>query len=273
MHYENRPPQIRRSRSGRRLFTLFTGKDDLPVPRFFVEPGALPGSFAVLTGENAAHCRVLRLNRGDAVTLCDGQGTDYSCIISDISPEQVCLVVQAAEPSRAEAAVQAELFVAFSKSDKLEHVIQKGTELGAVRISAFPCRRCVSRPDSRALAGRLTRWQKIAEAAAKQSGRGRIPQIRALDSYSAALAAAAGADMRIFFYENARSTTFREALSSASFSTVSLMTGPEGGFAPEEVTEAEAAGLQICSLGSRILRCETAPLCALSALLYHCGEL
>lgn len=243
------------------------------MPRFFVEPGTLPASFTVLTGDDAAHCRVLRLARGDAVTLCDGQGTDYQCIISDISPAQVCLVVQSTEPSRAEAAVQAELFVAFAKADKLEHVIQKATELGAVGITAFPSRRCVSRPDSRSLAGKLTRWQKIAEAAAKQSGRGRIPQVRTLGSYAAALAEAARADAGIFFYENARSVTFREALSRAPFQTVSLLTGPEGGFEPEEVTQAEQAGLQICSLGSRILRCETAPLCALSALLYHCGEL
>ena len=243
----------------------------LRMPRFFVD--SAPGSFAVLTGEAAAHCRVLRLGRGDAVTLCDGQGTDYSCIVSDISPGQVCLVVQAAEPSRSEAAVQAELFVAFAKSDKLEHVIRKAVELGALRITAFPSKRCVSRPDSRSLAGKLTRWQKIAESAAKQSGRGCIPPVRVLSSWADALAEAAQADMPILFYENARSLTFREALSRTPFQTVSLMTGPEGGFEPEEVLQAEQAGLQICSLGSRILRCETAPLCALSALLYHCGEL
>jgi 16S rRNA (uracil1498-N3)-methyltransferase len=243
------------------------------MPRFFVAPGSVADNFAVLTGEDANHCKVLRLGKGDAVTLCDGQGTDYSCVISDMSPGQVCLVVRSADPSHAEPGVEATIYMAFAKADKFEHVIQKATELGACRIVAFPSARCVSKPDSKSLQKKLERWQKIAEAAAKQSGRGRIPQVTALASYGEALSQAAQAELAVFFYENAHSCTFRAALEARPARTVSLMTGPEGGFEPEEVTAAEQAGLVVCSLGSRILRCETAPLCAISALLYHHQEL
>ncbi|MBR6825654.1 MAG: RNA methyltransferase, partial [Oscillospiraceae bacterium] len=109
-------------------------------------------------------------------------------------------------------------------------------------------------------------------SAAEQSRRGIIPKVRSLPTYHAALAEAATADLPVFFYENEEQLTFRAAIEAAPFATVAILTGPEGGFEPEEVEEAAAAGLKICTLGSRILRCETAPLCALSALMYAAGE-
>ena len=161
---------------------------------------------------------------------------------------------------------------AFAKADKFEHVIQKATELGAAELVAFPSARCVSRPDERSLAKKLERWQKIAASAAEQSGRGRIPQVLALPSYEAALQRAAQAELAVCFYENEEQRTFRAAIESAPFRTAALLTGPEGGLERSEVEQAQRAGLQICTLGSRILRCETAPLCALSALMYATGE-
>ena len=119
---------------------------------------------------------------------------------------------------------------------------------------------------------KLERWQKIAASAAEQSGRGRIPQVLALPSYEAALQRAAQAELAVCFYENEEQRTFRAAIESAPFRTAALLTGPEGGLERSEVEQAQRAGLQICTLGSRILRCETAPLCALSALMYAAGE-
>mgnify|MGYP000605084728 CR=1 FL=1 len=101
------------------------------LPKFFVAPGSVRGSFLTLEGENAAHARVLRLRQGDRVLVCDGCGTDYSCTISDISPQQVCLVVDSASASASEPRVQCSVYMAYAKADKLEHVIQKATELGA----------------------------------------------------------------------------------------------------------------------------------------------
>ena len=150
------------------------------LPKFFVAPGSVRGSFLTLEGENAAHARVLRLRQGDRVLVCDGCGTDYSCTISDISPQQDCLVVDSASASASEPRVQCSVYMAYAKADKLEHVIQKATELGAYEIAAFPSSRCVMRLDAAGAQKKLDRWQKIAASAAAQSGRGRIPQVLAL---------------------------------------------------------------------------------------------
>ena len=162
--------------------------------------------------------------------------------------------------------------MAFSKGDKLEHVIQKATELGAYEIVAFPSARCISKPDEKSLRKKLERWQKIAQGAAEQSGRGRIPEVLVLDSFRDALKRGAEADKAILFYENERAVTFQQSLSAGVYHSVSLLTGPEGGLEIDEVEQARSAGFDICTLGKRILRCETAPLCALSALMYACGE-
>lgn len=241
------------------------------MPRFFVN--ALEGNqqFTVLTGENAAHAKVLRLRVGDEVTLCDGQGTDYRCTISDISSDQVCLVIHQQAPSESEPQVFASIYMGFSKGDKFEHVIQKATELGAAEIVAFPASRCVAKYDEKTLQKKLPRWQKIAASAAEQSGRGRIPTVLTVPSYKEALDRASQADKAIFFYENEQSHTLTTALDT-EFKTISMVTGPEGGFSEEEVRMASQAGLEICTMGKRILRCETAPLCALSAVMYATGE-
>lgn len=242
------------------------------MARFFVENVIDHTQFLTLTGENAEHARVLRLKNGELVTVCDGEGTEYRCTVSDVSGGQISLVVNDAAPSAAEARVRSVIYMAFPKADKLEHVIQKATELGVDEIVAFPSARCVARPDEKALKKKLERWHKIARSAAEQSRRGRIPTVLALSSYEQALARAAQAELSVLFYENERSCTFRRAIESRPFSSCALMTGPEGGFENEEVEKASAAGLQICTLGRRILRCETAPLCALSALQYAAGE-
>ena len=242
------------------------------MTRFFVSTKELNGDFLVLTGENAAHAKVLRLKSGEQVVVCDGDGRECLCTVSDISAEQVCLVVDHRQDSLSEPTVKTSVYMAFAKGDKLEHVIQKATELGAYEIVTFPSARCVSKPDDKSLKKKLERWQKIAASAAEQSGRGCIPSVLVLDSYKSALARANEADVAILFYENERANTLKATLQSATYNSVSLITGPEGGLTPEEVRLAMNAGLHICTLGTRILRCETAPLCALSAVMYDSGE-
>ena len=242
------------------------------MTRFFVDPEALLPDFLVLTGENAKHAKVLRLKNGEEVLVCDGQGAEAVCTVSDVSDGQISLVVKKRQASETEAAVRVSVYIAFPKADKLEHVIQKATELGAYEIVAFPAARCVSRPDEKSLAKKLERWQKIAASAAEQSGRGVVPQVFTLASYKAALERASQADKALLFYENEQATTLKMALTAGEYRTVSLLTGPEGGLELAEVEQAKNAGLQICTLGKRILRCETAPLCALSAVMYDAGE-
>ena len=242
------------------------------MPRFFIEKSAISPDFMELTGENAAHAKVLRLKCGDEVTVCDGDGMDYLCVVEQVEAGRLGLRVEEVKASESEPKVQCSVYMALPKADKLEHVIQKATELGATEIVCFPTARCVSRPDEKSLHKKLERWQKIAASAAEQSRRGRIPQVIALPNYATALERAAKADLAVCFYENEEQRTFRQAIDEAPFATVALLSGPEGGFEEEEVAQAKAAGLQICTLGSRILRCETAPLCALSALMYAVGE-
>lgn len=241
------------------------------MPRFFVESLTPDMTQVQLEGEAAAHAKVLRLRIGEQVTLCDGRGNDYEAMVEAINGQTVDLSIQSAAPSVSEPSVACTVYMGFSKGDKLEHVIQKATELGAAAIVAFPSSRCVAKYDKKALEKKLPRWQKIAASAAEQSGRGRIPEVRAAGSYAEALTEAAQADAALFFYENEHAHTLSQAL-ACKYQTASLMTGPEGGFSPEEAQAAEDAGLQVCTLGRRILRCETAPLCALSAVMYASGE-
>ena len=239
--------------------------------RFFVTAGELSGGSLTLTGENAQHAKVLRLKVGEEVLVCDGEGREALCRVTEAGNSWE-LSVEEIRESTTEAAVQVSVYMAFPKADKLEHVIQKATELGAFEIVAFPSARCVSRPDEKSLKKKLERWQKIAASAAGQSGRGRIPEVRVLSGFRAALDEAAKADKALMFYENEQAVTLKMALSSGSYRTVSLLTGPEGGLEEREVDQAREAGLQVCTLGKRILRCETAPLCALSAVMYDAGE-
>ncbi len=242
------------------------------MTRFFVSPVEFSSDFMVLTGENAAHAKVLRLKNGEQVMVCDGEGRECICTISDVSPGQISLVVGNVQKSSSEPAVNVSIYMAFPKADKLEHVIQKATELGAYEIVAFPSARCVSRPDAKSLQKKQERWQKIAASASEQSGRGHIPQVITLGSFNEAISRAIQADKAILFYENEHATTLRMALETGAYHSVSLLTGPEGGLEKVEVEKARQAGMEICTLGNRILRCETAPLCALSAVMYHTGE-
>jgi len=238
------------------------------MARFFVAASNIFGGAAYIRGEDAAHFRVLRIRQGETFTVCDGAGTDYVCRLKDAADGEICAEVLERRPSPGEPAVSCRVFAAFAKGDKLETVIQKCVELGASEIVAFPSARCVAKPEGAALLRRTERWQKIAQEAAKQSGRGRVPPVRCAASFSEAVRDAAGADVPLFLYEGETQTDLRTALARAETpQTVSVMTGPEGGFAPQEAAEAAAAGMQAVTLGPRILRCETAPMAAVCAVM------
>ncbi len=240
------------------------------MTRFFVQPEALRSDTITLTGENARHAQVLRLRADETVLLCDGRGRECLCAVAD--EKTLTFRVLERRESTTEARVRVSVYMAYPKADKLEHVIQKATELGAYEIVAFPAARCISRPDEKSLEKKRERWQKIALSAAEQSGRGHIPEVVTVASFAQALQRAAQADHALLFYEKEQALSLHDALQEAPYETVSLLTGPEGGLEESEVAQAVAAGLRICTLGKRILRCETAPLCALSAVMYDAGE-
>lgn len=243
------------------------------MPRFFSAAAPVEGSI-ILSGEDARHiAKSLRMREGEDLTVCDGAGTDHLCTLGAVSAESVTARVLKSLPSKGEPSVEVTLFMSLPKADKMELIVQKATELGVFAIVPVLAHRCVSRPDEKSLARKIERYQKIAEEAAKQSGRGRIPRVSALCGFTEAVNAAARADAPLFLYEAEQEQGLRRALEAGSHKTVSIFVGPEGGFEEAEAQQAQAGGLISVSLGPRILRCETAPLAALAAIQYHTGNL
>ena len=241
------------------------------MPRFFVNtPPDADGNITV-SGSDARHIALsLRCAVGERITVsCDGMV--YECELSSVHPEQVSARVLTSRLDDAESPCRTRLYVANPKGGKLDGVIQKATELGVSEIIPFLSERCVSRPDPDSRGKKLVREERIALEAAKQCGRGIVPKVRMMTDFVSAVRDAAGADIALFAYEKENSVTLRDAVAGRLMPgvTVSVMTGPEGGFSPAEAKAAEDAGMILCGLGRRILRCETAPLYVLSAIAYE----
>lgn len=240
------------------------------MPRFFIEDH--PEGEYLITGENGRHiARSLRMQPGEALTLCDGKGMDYHCTVLSCQGDQVLVQVENALPSSSEPKTQVIVCQCLAKGDKLETVTQKSVELGAVEIRPVISSRCVVKVDQKSAEKKQARLQKIAEEAAKQSGRGIIPSVFAPIPFRQAVEEAAARGDVFFFYEKAEDS-FRSAL-QASGNVITIFIGPEGGFSPEEAELAKSFGGKLLSLGPRILRTETAPLAALAAIFYEKGDM
>ena len=242
------------------------------MARFFMAGTNIMGGMAIIRGRDAEHVRVLRLRPGEDITICDGEGTDYKCRLVSADKDQAEAEVLEVVRCPAEPTVKVTLLCGLPKGDRVDYIIQKGVEAGACEIQFFNCERCVARPETPEK--KLERWQRIAEEAAKQSGRGIIPAVGWAGDFAQALDAAVKKELGLFMYE----TGEREALNTVldankSAKTAAIMTGPEGGFAAFEAKLAKIAGLHLCSMGERILRCETAPVVAVSAVMYATGNL
>ena len=241
------------------------------MPRFFISKDNISDNTLYIEGDDARHiARSLRMAVGDEITASDGEGEEYAAILTKIRDERVDADITSHMPSPSEPPVKITLYMAYPKGDKLETVIQKAVELGASRIVPFESSRCIKRPSQDKAEAKRVRLSRIALEAAKQCGRGIVPDVALPLSYSAALSEAASADLALFCYEDEEGRSIKDALGEAkSARTISVMVGSEGGFSPEEAASAKAAGMISVGLGPRILRCETAPDYALSAISYH----
>ena len=242
------------------------------MPRFFMAGTNINGGMAIIRGRDAEHVRVLRLRPGEDLVICDAQGTDYKCRLVSADKDQVEAEVIEVVPCPAEPSVAVTVLCGLPKGDKTDYIIQKCVEAGASEIAFFNSDRCVARPETPEK--KLERWQRIAEEAAKQSGRGIIPQVSWAGEFADALNIANQKELKLFLYETGEREgldTVLEANKAAK--SVALVTGPEGGFAPFEADLARIVGLHICSMGERILRCETAPVVATTAVMYATGNL
>ena len=245
------------------------------MARFFAAAEQKTDDLITIGGNDFRHLHaVLRMKEGDELTVTvDGLGV-FACRIESFETDRALLRVLSEVRESHEASVRVTLFQGLPKGDKLEQVIEKSVELGAKSVVLFPCRRCVSRPEGVSLVKKLARLQKIAEESAKQCGRGMIPSVTSVPAFQVAVERAAAAELPIFCYEEEKALDLRKVLEeNTSASTVSVVTGPEGGFEPDEAEFAVESGMKSVTTGSRILRCETAPLCALTAVMLFTGNL
>lgn len=243
---------------------------EIYMPRFFIDESALNGDIITITGGDAVHIgRSLRMKTGDSITFCR-EGIDFESVIEKMTSDEVyCRVVEKI-PSSSEPKLRLTIYQALPKQDKPELIIQKCTELGAARIVFFISKRCVSRPDEKSAEKKLMRWRKIAEEAAKQSGRGNIPEICGIMSFDEAVKDLCGNEISLLCYENGG-----ERLSEIDFSvktTCGVMIGAEGGFDRTEADICCEKGAVPIWLGKRILRCETCPIAVTAMIMMSAGE-
>lgn len=225
----------------------------------------------IITGENAKHIsKVLRMNKGEEVTLVTPDRTECTCFIDSISADSVVVKIAEKKPCQNEPNVEVTLYQALPKSDKMDFIIQKCVELGVTRIVPVVSARCISRPDAKSLAKKQIRWQKIALQAAMQSRRGTIPQVCECVAFSKASELTKENDKTIIFYEMGGESV-KDILTETPKS-IGIFIGSEGGFEQSEVDKIIANGGKPATLGKRILRCETAPLAALSIIMYQTGN-
>ncbi|MCU6696132.1 16S rRNA (uracil(1498)-N(3))-methyltransferase [Laedolimicola ammoniilytica] len=243
--------------------------------RFFAEPGQIGEKEIVITGADVNHIRnVLRMRADEEVLIADGQGAEYRCKLTDLGENEVRAQILWKLDGNAELASAITLFQGLPKSDKMDLIVQKCVELGVDRIVPVSTKRAVVKLDAKKEQTRLKRWNTISESAAKQSGRGVIPEVSGVMSFGKALEEAKKLDVLLIPYERAEhmAETRRVMGEIRPGQSVGIFIGPEGGFEESEVEEAVAAGAKAITLGKRILRTETAGLAVMAMLSYLLEE-
>ena len=239
------------------------------MPRFFLSASPNDGFFEI-TGDDARHISFsLRMRCGEHLVVCDGEGTDYECVIQTIDGQTVKAEVLEKRPTVTESPVKIRLYQSVPKGDKFDYIVQKAVELGVSEIVPVYSSRCIVKPDAKSEEKRLARLSKIAEEAAKQCGRGIIPKVLPHMRYADAVSAAFGSTF--LCYEDEKSYSLKEYLhdfAEKGEKTLGFFVGPEGGYAKEEVLLASERGIPSAKLGNRILRSETASGFVLSCIAY-----
>lgn len=248
------------------------------MSRFFVNKAAVDESAGRITivGDDVNHIKnVLRMAPGESIILCDCEGRDYYSKIDTISKDMVVALIEDSVESITEPHVYITLFQGIPKSDKMDFIIQKSVELGVNRIVPVITERTVVKFDnSKDMDNKRTRWQRICLEAAKQCNRGIIPEITLPLKFSEAIKASKTADISILPYEKETCKGIKSLLcSNKNIKTASVFIGPEGGFSEKEVMQAAEAGVQSVTLGSRILRTETAGIAVLAIIMYELGDM
>ncbi len=244
--------------------------------QFFVSPSQINRELkrVFITGPDVNHIKnVLRMKIGEEVNVVNGEdGCEYRCAVLDMNDDMVTLELRFVKEDGNELPVEVTLYQGLPKADKMELIIQKCVELGVTRIVPVSMKRCVVKLDDKKSASKVSRWQSIAEAAAKQSKRGIIPRIGEVMNFQDAIKEAAGCDIRLLPYEMADPDAMEKTRSTFTSlkkgQKISVFIGPEGGFDDSEIETAKAQGMSIITLGKRILRTETAGMTVMSWIMF-----
>lgn len=242
------------------------------MQHFFVTPEQVQDDNIYIEGSDVNHIKnVLRMRVGEEVTVNDGNNQCYRCKIQKIENDQVVLDVIESKTTDSELSSKIYLFQGLPKQDKMELIVQKAVELGAYQVIPVATKRAVVKLDEKKAAKKVTRWQQIAESAAKQARRGYIPEVHKVMHYKEALEYAKMLDVVLIPYELAEGMreTKQILASIEKGDSIGVFIGPEGGFEREEVENAIEMGAKAITLGKRILRTETAGLTTLSVLMFQ----
>lgn len=242
------------------------------MQHFFVTPDQVSGQNVYIEGSDVNHMKnVLRMKVGEEVEISDGNNHRYLCSIESFEAESVVLQIEEELNVDTELPSKIYLFQGLPKSDKMELIIQKAVELGVYEVIPVVTKRAVVKLDAKKADKKVSRWKEIARSAAKQSGRGMVPDVAPVVDYKTALKQAKELDVVLIPYELAEGMEATRKVIEAirPGQSVGIFIGPEGGFEKEEVMLALSEGAKEITLGKRILRTETAGLTTLSILMYH----
>lgn len=244
------------------------------MPRFFLPKSNITDGYVKFEGDDALHIsRSLRMRPGEEITVCDMQKKVYGCVLEEFTSDTVTARILSEMPSDTEPNAFIKLYQALPKSDKLDVIIQKAVECGASEIIPFESSRCVAKIEPSKEDRKSERRNRISLEAAKQCGRGSIPCVKRTMGFDEMLDEAKGCELKLFFYEGDGTVSLRKLLEEkcgdASYESIAIVVGAEGGFSPEEAEKAAKLGFELCGLGKRILRCETASGFALACLAYR----
>ena len=245
------------------------------MPRFFVKNEQIKGTSIEILGEDVKHIKnVLRKQIGDNIEICD-QDTEksYICKIEKIENESILTSI-VEELQSYDDKIKVDIYQGLPKADKMELIIQKSVELGVNAIIPVAMKRCVVKIDSKDESKKITRWQKIAESAAKQSGRNTIPAIKNIVNVEKIIQLIKEYDCVIVAYENEKNNTIKRELLEIKENIhdkvkIAVVIGPEGGLEEKDVEMLKQNGTKIVTLGNRILRTETVALNILSVIMYE----
>lgn len=232
----------------------------------------IDGDTATIYGEDARHIsKSLRMRVGETLTLCTTDQQRHECEIIQINTDCVKVSVNSTTTCEQEPSVKISLFMSLTKGDKMDDIIQKSVELGVYEIIPIITNRCISRPDKKTLDKKVQRWQKIADNAARQSRRGIIPKVHDTLTLQQASLKLFDFEKAVVFYENGG-----EKISDViceNTNSVAIIIGSEGGFEQEEINMLKTNSVSVLTLGKRILRAQTAPIAAITAIMYQTKNL